>query len=303
VTDERSLQAGADRFSGFAALYDDVRPTPPDELGAMLAAYVGGRPSLVVDLGCGTGSSSRWAAGWSDHVVGVEPSDDMRAVASASVPPGVEVRPGWSHETGLASGAADVVLAVQSLHWMEPATTFAEVARLLRPGGVFAAVDCDWPPSVGSAEAEAAWERCMRTMIHVASRQAGGATGAARAAPVDPQELARLDYSADDVHRDRSHAGALRSWSKAGHLGGMAASGRFAWCREVVVHRVDRGDADRFVRLLQSQGDYQALRRSGLDDTTLGVDELRRTAEGALGDGSRPWWFTYRARLGFAPPA
>ena len=37
-------------------------------------------------------------------------------------------------------------MAVQALHWMEPAPTFGEVARLLRPGGVFAALDCDWPP-------------------------------------------------------------------------------------------------------------------------------------------------------------
>lgn len=29
----------------------------------------------------------------------------------------------------------------QALHWMEPASTLAEVARILRPGGVFAAYD------------------------------------------------------------------------------------------------------------------------------------------------------------------
>lgn len=31
---------------------------------------------------------------------------------------------------------------------MPPERTFAEIARVLRAGGVFAALDCDWPPLV-----------------------------------------------------------------------------------------------------------------------------------------------------------
>jgi SAM-dependent methyltransferase len=40
-----------------------------------------------------------------------------------------------------------LVTCSQSLHWMEPEPTFAEVARILRRGGVFAAYDYDWPTS------------------------------------------------------------------------------------------------------------------------------------------------------------
>ncbi|MHB8294072.1 MAG: hypothetical protein ACYDH5_05485 [Acidimicrobiales bacterium] len=66
-----SLEAGTSRFSGFAGLYDDVRPLPPRELGDLLSSYCGRRPELVVDLGCGTGLSSRWASAWAQEVVGV----------------------------------------------------------------------------------------------------------------------------------------------------------------------------------------------------------------------------------------
>ena len=143
-----SLDANANRFAGFADLYDSVRPTPPTALSDVLTRYAGGRPALVVDLGCGTGLSTRWAAGWAARVIGVEPSADMRARAAAVTDdPNVRYVDGWSSDTHLPAGSADVVLAVQALHWMEPNGTFAEVARLLRPGGVFAALDCDWPPS------------------------------------------------------------------------------------------------------------------------------------------------------------
>jgi SAM-dependent methyltransferase len=154
------LRANAARFTGFADLYDRARPSPPVELAPLLTSYAGVEiPDLVVDLGSGTGLSTRWCATWARRVIGVEPSADMRAAAARTPSPGVEYRDGYSQATGLPDGCADLVVAVQALHWMEPTETFAEVARILRPGGGFAALDCDWPPSVGDARAESAWER------------------------------------------------------------------------------------------------------------------------------------------------
>ncbi|MGH9083187.1 MAG: class I SAM-dependent methyltransferase, partial [Acidimicrobiales bacterium] len=134
-----------DRFSGFADLYDTVRPALPAALGRLLAAYADTQRPRVVDLGSGTGLSSRWAATWAGSVVGVEPNDDMRAVAESRPLAGVTYRKAAAHDTGLPDRSADVVLAVQSLHWMDPGPTLAEVARVLRPGGVLAAADADWP--------------------------------------------------------------------------------------------------------------------------------------------------------------
>ena len=62
-----SLQAGADRFHGYSDLYDAVRPAPPSELADLLVTYCGRTPDLVVDLGSGTGLSTRWAGEWADH--------------------------------------------------------------------------------------------------------------------------------------------------------------------------------------------------------------------------------------------
>src|SRR5690606_15398774 len=107
------------------------------------------RPALVVDVGSGTGLSTRLWAGRADQVIGIEPGDDMRRQAEAqTAAPSVRYQPGYSTATGLPDACADIVTVSQALHWMEPEPTFAEMARILRPGGVFAAFDCDWPPTM-----------------------------------------------------------------------------------------------------------------------------------------------------------
>jgi SAM-dependent methyltransferase len=303
-----SLDANARRFSGFADLYDAVRPVPPMVLADVITGYAdpfaGNRPEVVVDLGSGTGLSTRWASGWSSEAVGVEPSDDMR-VRAAEVTGKSNVRyvPGWSNATGLPDGCADVVLAVQALHWMDPASTFVEVARLLRPGGVFAAIDCDWPPSVGNARAERAWHTARATIATQERGMAGWAEAAAslprpssspqtdELRPVDPHDAAAAVTILDGV----------QFWHKGEHLARMIDSEQFYHCVEISALGEERGDADRFVQLFRSQGDYQALRRHGLDDATLGIDAFAADVRAILGPAEHPFWFTYRARLGVRP--
>ena len=79
------LSATVRRFSGFADVYDRFRPRPPAALVDALCLLAGvERPSLVVDLGSGTGTSTRYWADRAARVVGVEPSPDMRAQARAA---------------------------------------------------------------------------------------------------------------------------------------------------------------------------------------------------------------------------
>ncbi len=300
-----SLDANASRFSGFADLYDAVRPVPPAELAEVIARYAGGRPDLVVDLGSGTGLSSRWAASWSNEVIGVEPSADMRTRAAAVTSTAhVQFVPGWSNATELPDACADVVLAVQALHWMEPTSTFAEVARLLRPGGVFAAIDCDWPPSVGHAQAEQAWHTARATIATHENRLAGRSSATSqRTISSSPQSDDRWPENWRAPERGDTTASVtiidgVQYWHKGEHLARMVDSQRFGHCIEIAALGEEQGDADRFIQLLQSQGDYQALRRHGLDDTTLGIDEFSSQVHAALASAQRSFWFIYRARIG-----
>ncbi len=293
------VRSNAERFSGFADLYDRVRPTPPDVLAAILRAYAATERPSVVDLGSGTGLSSRWAAQWAAEVVGVEPSGDMRRKAEVQTDaPNVSYLEGWAHDTGLASESADIVLASQALHWMEPIGTLAEVARLLRPGGVFAAIDCDFPPSVGSAEAEAAWNACRARVKAYDDRLARGLRGDELQEPLGgdvpplPPEFVR------DAPRGRTRSVGVTSWSKDDHLARLIESGHFRWCREIESLQVDEGDAERFVAVLLSQGDFQTLKKHGVDEAMVGVADFDREVRAALGEGTRPFWWSYRARIG-----
>lgn len=290
------MTGNLERFSGFADLYDSVRPAPPAVLGGLLCAYAGHRRPAVVDLGSGSGLSTRWAAGWAGSVVGIEPNRDMRAVAESRPAANVTYRAGTSADTGLTAGSADVVLLVQSLHWMEPEPTLAEVARILRPGGVMAAVDADWPPVTGSVRAEEAWLDVDRRIARHERRQTAGGD------PARPSREGQEDEPARDVPaRGPEERGAgVRSWDKAGHLGRMAASGRFGFTREVVLHSDLDGGAERFVNLLRSQGGYQQLRRAGVEDAALGLPDFERAVRNGFDERAVafPLSISWRVRLG-----
>ena len=292
-----------ERFSGFADVYDRHRPAAPHRLGPLLARYAGADRPIVVDLGSGTGLSSRWAAGWAGGVIGIEPNDDMRAVAVAVATPGVEYRAGTGDATGLPTASADVVLAVQAMHWMEPAATLAEVARLLRPGGVFAAVDADWPPVLGRAGAEAAWVRVHRQIRVLEARLAGGESGDELRRPIAADDPALADDDPRDPHLNRVMPGG-RSWPKRQHLANIERCGHFAYARELVFDEPTTGGADRFVGLLRSQGSYQGMLKAGLTDDDLGgpAFDAAVAADCDAAGGDVPLSFCWRVRLGVRAP-
>lgn len=306
VTDQSDARqdrhANLERFSGFADLYDANRPAPPPAVGPLLAAYARVARPRVVDVGSGTGLSSRWAASWAGAVTGVEPNADMLAQARTRPVPGIEYRQGTSTDTGLPPHSADVVLAVQAMHWMEPVSTLREIARVLRPGGVFAALDADWPPVTGLVEAEAAWQAFHRRIRVFEARAARGEAGDALRAAIDDHDPALLDDDLRDPHRNRTMPGGVQSWSKSEHLDRIRTCGHFVFWREIVFDQPHGGGADRFIALMRSQGGYQALRRLGLDDDAMGATAFESQVRGAYARSdlsSLPELsFSWRVRLG-----
>lgn len=258
-----------ERFTGWADLYDRHRPEPPAVLAEVLARLSGiVRPALVVDLGSGTGLSTRYWARHAERVIGIEPSPDMRRVAAAqTAAANVHYRDGFSHATGLPDASADLISVSQALHWMEPDATFREAARILRPGGAFAAYDYDWPPTTGRWEVDAAYVACIQ-----------------RAEALE----AELKISAG-----------LRHWrDKERHLARMQASGCFRHTKEVVLHHIDTGDAERLVGILLGQGAVAGLMKRGRTEAELGIDRFRETARQCLGPDPLPWYWSSRVRIG-----
>src|SRR5690606_4672034 len=94
---------------------------------------------LLVDVGCGTGISTRLFAARGVRVLGIEPNADMRRQAAQTPPPGggspPEYRAGTAEATGLPAGCARAILAAQAFHWFDPDGALREFRRILEPGG------------------------------------------------------------------------------------------------------------------------------------------------------------------------
>jgi SAM-dependent methyltransferase len=128
------------RFTGLAGLYARYRPSYPEEaLDFIVNQCRLTRTSLLVDVGCGTGISSRLFARKGIPVIGIEPNEDMRRQAQAEVvPPGAPVpvyQGGRAEATGLSDSSADAVLAAQAFHWFEAEPALQEFHRILKPNG------------------------------------------------------------------------------------------------------------------------------------------------------------------------
>ncbi|MGW0161813.1 class I SAM-dependent methyltransferase [Mycobacterium sp. NPDC003323] len=94
--------------------------------------------AAVVDLACGTGTAALSAAAAGAEVTGVDLTPELLALA-ADKPGGDAVRwvAGDAAATGLPDAGFDAVVSNMGIIFVEPASLVAEVARLLRPGGVF----------------------------------------------------------------------------------------------------------------------------------------------------------------------
>jgi len=97
----------------------------------------------VVDVGCGAGFDTLLASrmvGPEGQVIGIDMTPAMleraRAGSEAAGAHNVELRPGYVEELPVSDGWADVVIANGVLNLApDKAAAFAELARVLRPGG------------------------------------------------------------------------------------------------------------------------------------------------------------------------
>jgi SAM-dependent methyltransferase len=123
-------------FTTQARYYASARPAYPDALIDALMQQVGARPgALTVDVGAGTGISSRLLARHGLRVIAVEPNAAMSAQAEADTR--VDWQAGTFEDTGLPDATADWVVAAQAFHWADPLRALPEMRRILKDGGWF----------------------------------------------------------------------------------------------------------------------------------------------------------------------
>ena len=131
-------------FGAAADLYDDIRPRYAEPaLRWLLAPLTGDRPGgpplRLVDLGAGTGILTRQLLTLGHQVLAVEPDAGMRAKLTATTPAATALA-GSAEEIPVPTGSVDGVLAGQAYHWFDRGRAHAEIARVVRPGGLFGPV-------------------------------------------------------------------------------------------------------------------------------------------------------------------
>ncbi len=127
-------------FGTEAAAYELGRPGYPDDAVEWILSHVdtdeGALPD-VIDLGAGTGKLTASFVGRAASVTAVEPDAAMLDTLATRLP-GVVALEGSAEAVPVGAASADLVTMAQAWHWVDPAAASAEVARVLRPGGVLA---------------------------------------------------------------------------------------------------------------------------------------------------------------------
>ena len=138
------LRAGFDRA---AEDYQRTRPVCPPALFDDLVGLAGLEPGdRVLEIGCGTGQATVPLAERGLDVIAVELGAGLAAIARRRLAgfPAVRVVTS-SFEDWPGEGAPfDAVVAVSSLHWIDPHLRYAKPHDLLRPAGALAVAGCQW---------------------------------------------------------------------------------------------------------------------------------------------------------------
>ena len=122
----------AESFGAEADRYDRARPSyPAAAVERIIALSPGPR---VLDVGCGTGISTRQFQAAGCQVLGVEVDARMAAVARR----GFEVEVSAFETWDPAGREFDAVVAGQTWHWIDPVAGAAKAAEALRPDGLLA---------------------------------------------------------------------------------------------------------------------------------------------------------------------
>jgi SAM-dependent methyltransferase len=130
------VRAFADHFSRLATSYAAFRPRYPEGLFTAIAA-ASPFHDRVWDCATGTGQA---ANGLATHFRSVLASDASRKQVGAARPhQRVHCFVAWAEAVPLPSRSVGMVTVAQALHWLELPEFYAEVRRVLRPGGLLVA--------------------------------------------------------------------------------------------------------------------------------------------------------------------
>jgi SAM-dependent methyltransferase len=140
------------RFGRDADVYSTYRPEYPAQLFEILAEIPLDRRNRPVDLGAGTGKSTRALVGHFAEVIAVEP-DSLMVEKLRATEPRALVRLTTAEELSLDPTSVDLVTVAHALHWMDVPRVLANITLWLRPGGILVVWGAEFPDTPGPIRA------------------------------------------------------------------------------------------------------------------------------------------------------
>uniref|UniRef100_A0A8C3FAL2 Methyltransferase type 11 domain-containing protein n=1 Tax=Chrysemys picta bellii TaxID=8478 RepID=A0A8C3FAL2_CHRPI len=121
-----------------AVSYQKYRFPPPENLQSVIFSYLEEKKvdpiRLAVDVGCGSGQSTRVLAAHFEKVVGTDISEaQIEAAKQAASFPNVTYHVCPAEELPFADGSVDLITAFTAAHWFDMPRFMKEVDRVLKP--------------------------------------------------------------------------------------------------------------------------------------------------------------------------
>jgi ubiquinone/menaquinone biosynthesis C-methylase UbiE len=185
---------------GVARRYAAGRPYVHDVVAAEIVRHAG-RLGRAVDIGAGTGLSTRALLRCAATVIGVDPSIEMLGTAFRN--PAAQYVGGVAETLPLASGSFDLATVSAAFHWCNHDALFSELERVIRPGGWIAIYDVELATVVESPSL-VEWLRSdywpsLPRCTHFGAFDAASHVRAPFALVAETNERAALPMSADDI--------------------------------------------------------------------------------------------------------
>lgn len=121
------------KFGEFVEEYQKARRPYPPEVFTFLKSLLKTKKPLILDLGCGTGISTRQLAKVGS-VIGCDP--DLRMLEAAKKMGNQRYEVGSANKLPFDDSMFDAVTAFSAFHWFDDRKSIAEIKRVLKPGGL-----------------------------------------------------------------------------------------------------------------------------------------------------------------------
>ena len=144
---------GEDTAENYARARPDYHPAAVAAAVRLLGLRV--PVPLAVDVGCGTGMSSRALAAVARQVVALDASRPMLRAAEPAV--GVQYVQSAAEQLPIATDSVDLLVTAAAFHWFDQPAMLAETARVLRLGAGFVVYTDFFTDRLDGAEDCAEW--------------------------------------------------------------------------------------------------------------------------------------------------